>query len=873
MNPRGLVLMQAAVFGWVIAAGAGAQGIHAVAKEFYVGQYSRSPSSAYADNSTARPFADMQTALTQVRAWLAATPDHGEVYVRVAGGEYRIERPLIFTPADSGTEEFPVRWVAWDGAPGQAPDDDVLVSGGLHMDRGWAIDPTVAVPNANVWKAPLAAYRPEHDLPAPRSLWYDGMRLIRARFPNPPESPLRAWPADWPAAVLSDPGLPPPNANEGFLITSEVIRDVSAGTQTVVVGNGLDPSDPGRRERRDYELPRIDNWQGVELVGFNGYVSPRQIVNGPVSQENENPGRPGYFRDVRFTFTIEKRRIPRTSGLDPDTDYQDLGGFGVFDLEDGFGFPPKKYGQRLLQINGERNPLGPLRPAQVVLENHFAFLDRAGEWYCDRANLWIVLPRGDDPNPSGVRPGVVLPLVQKLLVLDGTRCVTFTGIDWAYADMPFPVQGWPGENVPGYATTQSGWQWQDRDRNYDVTNALPAAVELRGARRVEFASCRFGHFDGSGITIGQRYDAPAPNEYLESSDNTITRCEVFDTGGHGIDIGDQRTQERNGWAAGAHLPTRPEPHDNNVVTQSYIHHYGVTYKDGAGILIAHTRNTTISHNCVELGNWSGMAIGDLQRHQYTGDYPDCSCATCSNPAWPRTNEHVLVRGNLVQKTCLRLNDGGGIYMMGSQRLAPDGPMSELDGNYIRLINHDPYKNYIHYVMGLYFDGGSDGWVVRNNVIADAQYPFRFAARRELGTDREPSPATAWGAAAWPVPWIPACNVAPPIAWPGQEWSVTEPNWWLSPGDAARGYASVTNCPGYFPMAHSMAFPEYPGPGTPQNWTIRAVGDGGSREIMEAAGPENFNARILSQSTERIANRGYRHRTDTGEPSKEIEWTW
>ncbi|MCX7885722.1 MAG: hypothetical protein N3B01_00490, partial [Verrucomicrobiae bacterium] len=62
------------------------------------------------------PFATLARAQEAVRALKAGGELKGPVTVRIRGGVYRLSKPLVFTPADSGSERCPVVYAA---APGE----------------------------------------------------------------------------------------------------------------------------------------------------------------------------------------------------------------------------------------------------------------------------------------------------------------------------------------------------------------------------------------------------------------------------------------------------------------------------------------------------------------------------------------------------------------------------------------------------------------------------------------------------------------------------------------------------------------------------------------------------------------------------------
>jgi len=90
-----------------------------------------SPSGNDAAPGTPRaPFATVERARDAVRALKRdGRPLSQPVTVLLADGVYRLERPLVFAPADSGTAEAPVTYAA---EPGAKP----ILSGGKLID-GW----------------------------------------------------------------------------------------------------------------------------------------------------------------------------------------------------------------------------------------------------------------------------------------------------------------------------------------------------------------------------------------------------------------------------------------------------------------------------------------------------------------------------------------------------------------------------------------------------------------------------------------------------------------------------------------------------------------------------------------------------------------
>ena len=117
--------------------------------------------------SRERPFATFEAARSAVRKRIAAGLDR-DVLVLIRGGTYERARTLVFGPEDSGTEKHGITYRAY-------PGETVVLSGGRRI-RGWQRGPgktwTVRLPEA---KAGTWAFR---------QLFVNGVRAVRARFPN-----------------------------------------------------------------------------------------------------------------------------------------------------------------------------------------------------------------------------------------------------------------------------------------------------------------------------------------------------------------------------------------------------------------------------------------------------------------------------------------------------------------------------------------------------------------------------------------------------------------------------------------------------------------------------------------------------------------
>lgn len=114
------------------------------------------------------PFATIERARNEIRAMRAESPLRASVEVLVRGGIYRVERPIVFEPIDSGTEQYPITYAAYE-------EETPVISGGRAVHGLVEIAPGLyetSIPEAS-----------EHRWVF-RQLFVDGERKTLARTPN-----------------------------------------------------------------------------------------------------------------------------------------------------------------------------------------------------------------------------------------------------------------------------------------------------------------------------------------------------------------------------------------------------------------------------------------------------------------------------------------------------------------------------------------------------------------------------------------------------------------------------------------------------------------------------------------------------------------
>jgi len=99
---------------------------------------------------------------------LRAGGEKGPVTVLFRGGTYRMNEPLVLQPQDSGTEQGPVVYAAFEG-------EQPVLSGGRPI-RGWKAE------SDGLWRVEIPAVAAGQW--SFQQLWINGRRQVRARTPN-----------------------------------------------------------------------------------------------------------------------------------------------------------------------------------------------------------------------------------------------------------------------------------------------------------------------------------------------------------------------------------------------------------------------------------------------------------------------------------------------------------------------------------------------------------------------------------------------------------------------------------------------------------------------------------------------------------------
>ncbi|MBI2300347.1 MAG: right-handed parallel beta-helix repeat-containing protein [Armatimonadetes bacterium] len=310
------------------------------------------------------------------------------------------------------------------------------------------------------------------------------------------------------------------------------------------------------------------------------------------------------------------------------------------------------------------------------LENLKAALGKPGQWYLDRpAGTLTYLPLpGETPDDVTV----VAPRLEQLVTCRGE-----------------PVGPRLVEHVSFRGLTFAHAEWPVPAAGYDVSQgqpALPSAIEVTFGRDIRFERCVVANTGAYGIGLGRGCRECA-----------VVGCLMFDLGGGGVKVGEQLL-DRN--AAEPVLPV------GNVVEDNTILHTGLIHYSANGIWCGVVRGTRIVHNEVAYGPYTGIAVG-----------------WCWDPG-PSSCGDNLIEANRVHHVMRVVQDGGGIYTLGRQ------PGTIIRGNLVHDNLPGPFAASPGQ-CGLYFDEGSSGFLVEDNIQYNVSWsPTKLVQNQNTAADHD-----------------------------------------------------------------------------------------------------------------------------------------
>ncbi|GAA1941553.1 RICIN domain-containing protein [Kitasatospora viridis] len=358
----------------------------------------------------------------------------------------------------------------------------------------------------------------------------------------------------------------------------------------------------------------------------------------------------------------------------------------------------------------------PFAGGALQLENAYAFLNTAGQWYLDpvAGQLFYKAPAGWNPTAHDVE----LPELTSLLDISGSlsnpvhnlqfQGIGFQDTTWlapssniGYADQQtgtFLNQTYSNEPSNFLTSCNSGCQAFESTRN--SWGEVPAAVQVSAASGISFSGNTFTNLGQVGLGIGEDSDAVASGTGLGASNITVSGNTFTNDAGSGIVVG--------GVQPDAHHPSNSAMTNQNVtISNNLVNNVAQDYKDMPGILSTYVSHAVITHNEVSNLGYDGIDIGwgwgindpgGSQDYVNRGTYNFQQVYTT-----PTTLQNTVVTYNKVHDTKKIFHDGGSIYNLSAN---PGGFIAD---NYV-------YNN--NTTVGLYLDEGSRYVNLQNNVLQD-----------------------------------------------------------------------------------------------------------------------------------------------------------
>jgi hypothetical protein len=285
-------------------------------------------------------------------------------------------------------------------------------------------------------------------------------------------------------------------------------------------------------------------------------------------------------------------------------------------------------------------------------ENAYEFLDAEGEWYLNTGTSTVYYKPCTGQNLSSAQ--VTAPRLERLMDISGTSLLRISGVTFEYSN-------WTKPNTFGFLTWQSAAYLET-----DNLSVIPGAVCLENTDNVVVDRCTIRHTGAHGLLVEG-----------SSGANNITGNVFQDLSAGGVTF------------------TRAS---GDLIKNNLVANYGEDYTEGVGVFVMRTSNTTITHNEIRDGGWTGISFGWSWNDSDMGD------------------DNNNVSFNRIYRILRALDDGAAIYSLGRMN------NTSIHDNYISDLSRSQYASGCP-LAGIYLDAGCSYKTVRNNVLDSCNEAF------------------------------------------------------------------------------------------------------------------------------------------------------
>ena len=222
-------------------------------------------------------------------------------------------------------------------------------------------------------------------------------------------------------------------------------------------------------------------------------------------------------------------------------------------------------------VGAARYPFVEFEPDQRwYVENFRAALDAPGEWFLSQSGVLLYKPL---PGEDMTKAEVIVPVTEKLLVLDGVQHVAFNGIAFAHTQHLYG----PAGHHDGQAAASVG-----------------AVIEADRSSHIRFENCEVKHTGSYAVWFR-----------TACTDSRVTHTAMQDLGGGGVRIGDIK------------MPDDQTLTHHIIVDDCIIQGGGRLFPSACGIFLAHAADCEVTHCDIGDLYYNGISAGWIWGYKHS----------------------------------------------------------------------------------------------------------------------------------------------------------------------------------------------------------------------------------------------------------------